>query len=653
MACPFPVREYKYMLQALRNKLHGWPSILVLGICVFAVAFFGIESYFMTDTATYVAKVGKHEITQQQYQDRLNQMRQDAATQQNGQSDPAIFDQPATKLRVVNALVDQELLSQHEAALHMVVPDSAVSAYIASLPAFQVDGHFDRNTYFALLGAQHMQPATFEDQVRTSLALQQLPTAISGGTLIPEDEVQRFLDLRLQRRDIRYIVLPHQAPADTKVSDSQAEAWYKAHSADYMQPEQVSLNYVEVNTTGSADGDAAVPTDAELHSLYDQEKNRFVQAEQREVSHILISVPHNATPAQQKAALEKAQQLAAQLTPANFAELARKNSDDVGSRVLGGDLGWLQKGVANAAFDAAAFSMSKGQISKPVLSPDEGYHIIWLRDIRSGDAKPFAEVRPQLVESWQKERVDREYNDLAGKLTDATNANPSSLAPAAQALHLPVQKTALFSRSGGTGIAADPKVIAAAFSDDVLHQGNNSNLIELGHDHAVIVHVDQHVPEAARPLAEVRAAVDKAVLNQRAEAAAQTAAAGLLARLQKGEDIQAVASSVGGSVQTVKNVMRESPENPAGLPPAVVSKAFLLPHPSAGKPVFASVDLGDGSAAVLALDQVQGADPSKVSEAQKKALGTQMAQAYGNLEVMEYVDDLRRHTKVQIFEDRL
>ncbi len=641
------------MLQALRNKLHGWPSILLLGICVFAVAFLGIESYFMTDTDTFVAKVGKHEISQQQYQDRLNQMRQDAATQQGGQTDPAIFDQPATKLRVVNALIDQQLLSEHEQSLQMVVPNAAVSAYIASLPAFQVDGHFDKNTYFALLGAQHMQPATFENQVRTSLALQQLPNAISAGTLVPSNEVQRFLDLRLQRRDIRYLQLAPQSPADTSVTDAQAQAWYQAHIADYTRPEQISLSYVEVDPAGKPGASAAEPSEADLHSLYDKEKSRFVQPEQRELSHILINVPHNATPAQQKAALEKAQQIAAGLTPANFAEQARKNSDDVGSRSLGGDLGWLEKGVANAAFDAAAFSLSKGEISKPVLSPDEGYHIIWLRDVRSGDAKPFAEVRNQLAANWRTEHLDREYNELAGKLTDATNANPSSLGPASQALHLPIQTTPLFAREGGTGIAADAKVIAAAFSDDVLHQGNNSNLIELGHDHAVIVHVDQHLPAAPRPLADVRPLVVKAVLDQRAEQAAQTAVAALLARLKQGGDLSALAASVGGTVQTVKNVLRESPENPQSLPLPIIDKAFSLPRPAAGKPGYASVDLGHGTAALLVLDAVQGADASRISEAQKKALGGQMAQAYGSQEVAAYIDDLRRHTKVQIFQDRL
>jgi peptidyl-prolyl cis-trans isomerase D len=128
--------------------------------------------------------------------------------------------------------------------------------------------------------------------------------------------------------------------------------------------------------------------------------------EEREVSHILINVPKNATPAQQKAALDKANKIAAEATPDNFAKLAQQDSEDLGSKLQGGDLGWLQKGVTNAAFESAMFSLQKGQISKPVLS-DEGYHIIYLRDVHSGQTKPFEQVRDQLIKEATASDHDR------------------------------------------------------------------------------------------------------------------------------------------------------------------------------------------------------------------------------------------------------
>ncbi|MDE1894095.1 MAG: SurA N-terminal domain-containing protein [Pseudomonadota bacterium] len=631
------------MLQAMRNKMHGWPSIIVLGLAVLAMSLFGMESYFTSHSDTFVAKVGKREISQNAFQDRMNQLRQQASAQEGANFDPSIFEKPATKLRVLDGLIDEQLLLQANADWGMRVSDQAIRDYIAAIPAFQVNGQFDPNSYRAWLVSQRKTPDMFEEDIRSSLAAQLLPSAISDSTIVTDAATDQFLSLLTQRRDLRYILLPKPALADSQVSDAEAMAWYKAHLADYMNPEQVSVKYIEVD--GADLKVDAVPSDAELQKRYADEKQRFVQPEQRLASHILINVPANATPDQQKAALAKADKIAAQANPADFAKLAEQDSQDLGSRRQGGDLGWLEKGMTNPAFDAALFSLKKGEISKPVLSPD-GYHIIWLRDVRSGDSKPFAEVRDQLVKEATAADRDRKYNDLAGKMADSTYQNPASLEPASVALGLPIKTSALFSRTGGAGIAANPKVVAAAFGDDVLAQGNNSNLIELGNDHSVVIHVDKHIPAAARPFAEVSAAVKKSILDQRVAAAAKKQADAALARLLKGETMDAVASSLSGKVVSVSDAVRgRSVQVPAPL----LTQAFLMPHPtSAGKSQFAAVDMHDGSYSLLAVDKVQGGDLSKVPADQRDALRNQMAQAYGSEATRELLESLKAKTKIKI-----
>ncbi|WP_049621471.1 SurA N-terminal domain-containing protein [Frateuria defendens] len=634
------------MLQALRNKLHGWPSIVVLGICVFAVAFFGIESYFMSQADTYVAKVGKHEISQQQLQERLNRLRQDDSARLGDSFDASIYEQPAMKQRVLDAMIDQQLLTKANDDLGMRVPDQAVRDMIANIPAFQVNGQFDAGTYRSALASAGQTPASFESDVRSSLAIQMLPNAIAAGTVITEADMDRFLNLRLQRRDLRYFTLPRPALTDSKVADADIDAYYKAHQADFMNPEQVTVNYLEVD--GSALKPPAPPTEDELRKRYAEEKQRFVQPEQRLVSHILINVPKNATPAQQKAALAKAEQVAGEARPDNFAKLAAQDSDDLGSKRQGGDLGWLEKGVTNAAFDEALFGLQKGQVSKPVLS-DEGYHILWLRDVRSGDVKPFEEVRGQLGQELANTARDRQYNELAGKLADKTYQNPSSLEPAAQALGLTIKDAGPFARQGGSGIAANPKVIAAAFSDDVLAQGNNSGLLEIGPGHAVVIHIDQHTPAAPRALAQVRDAIRQRVLDERVEAVAKKQAGDLLQRLRKGEDMTAVAASVGGGVQSVHEALRVQD----GVPEPVRNALFLLPHPEQGKSQFDSVAMLGGSYALLAVDKVQDADLSKISKEQRDALRQSMLKAYGGIATEGYIQALRKRTEITVARDRM
>ena len=631
------------MLQAMRNKMHGWPSIIVLGLAVAAMSLFGMEGYLGSSNDSFVAKVGKREISQNAFQNRLNQLRQQASTEQGEHFDPTVFEKPETKLRVLDAMIDEQLLLQANTDWGLRVSDQALRDTIAGIPAFQVNGQFDPTSYRAWLASSGKTSDMFEDEIRSSLAGQLLPSAITDSTIVGDARVDDFLSLLTQRRDLRYFLLPKPDVADKQVTDAQIESWYKSHQAEFMNPEQVSVKYIEVD--GATLKPEAVPSDEELKKRYADEKQRFVQPEQREVSHILINVPANATPEQQKTALARADQIAAEATPANFAKLAEKDSQDLGSKRQGGDLGWLEKGVTNAAFDSAMFSLQKDQISKPVLSSD-GYHIIWLRDIRSGESKPFAEVRDQLVKEATTAQRDHQYNDLAGKMADNTYSNPTSLEPASVALSLPIKTTALFSRTNGQGLTANPKLVAAAFSDDVLVQGNNSGLIDLGNDHSVVMHVDKHVPAAVKPLAEVSAKIKDSILQARVTEAAKKQADAALARLRKGEDMPAVAKAMSATVVSVPEAVREQSLQ---VPPSLLKEAFLMPYPTAaGKPEFAAVDMGDGGFALLAVDKVQTGDLSKVTPDQRDALRQQMTQAYGSEATRELLEALRSKTKIKI-----
>jgi len=635
------------MLQSLRDKIHGWPAIIVLGVAVFAMSFFGIEGYFNSHVETFVAKIGKREVSQQQFQDAINRIRQQQRAQLGDQFDASVFDKPEFKQQVLDELINQQLLLQANEDLGMRVSDQALRDAIASQQAFQVDGKFSPDMYRAQLAGAGMSPQMYQDSLRNQMEGSLLQDAISGSTIVTPTDIDRYLDIRLQRRDIRYFVLPRPTPDDSQVTDAQVQDYYKAHQADFMNPEQVSLKYVEVN---GADLKADTqPTDEELKKRYQNELARFGMPEEREVSHILINVPKNATPAQQKTALDKAEKIATEATAANFAKLAQQDSDDLGSKLQGGDLGWLQKGVTNAAFDSAMFALQKGQISKPVLS-DEGYHIIYLRDVRSGQTKPFEQVRDQLLKEATTGERDRVYNETAGKMTDLTSQNPGSLEPAAQALNLQVKETPLFGREGGQGIAANPKLVAAAFSNDVLAAGNNSALINLGKNDSVVVRVNKHVPASAKPVAEVHDAIVQKLLDQRIADAASKKADVLVQRLSKGEDIVALAKAEHADLQNANQAQRVQ----QGVPQPVLTQAFKTPHPTAdGKPQYANVELDHGTYAILAVDKVEAGDLSKLTADDRQQLYRQMVQVYGSMEAQGLVDMLKAKAKVEIAKDRM
>ena len=636
------------MLQIMRDKMMGWPAKIFFGVAVFALSFFGMESYFTSRVDTWVAKVGKAEISQQAYQDRMNDLRQQMSQAQGDQFDASYFDKPEVKQQVLDSLINQQLLQKANTDLGLVVADAQVRAEIAGIPAFQVDGKFDADSYRAVLAGQRMSPAMFEQQVRSGLETQLLPGAIAASTPVTDADIDGFLALRLQTRDLRFAVLPRPALTDTQVSDDDIAAYYKSHAADFMTPERVSLHYVELDAS-----DVKVdvqPDETTLKARYEQEKQRFVQPEQRLVSHILVKVPPNATPEQQKAALAEAQKIDAEARApgADFAKLAEKDSDDLGSRRQGGDLGWIQKGVTNAAFENALFAMHKGDVSEPVLSP-EGYHILWLRDVRAGTAKPFDEVRDELARETLDSERERKYSEVASKLTDLVYQDPSSLEPVAKALDLPLKTTPLFDRRGGDGMLANPKLLKAAFSESVLAQGNSSDPIELGPNHIVIIHIAEHKPTTPRPLADVSADIRQSILAERVDAAARKHAQALFADLQKGHDLDKVAAAANVAVQPLAGAHRGQ----SGVSAELIDAAFKMPHPAKDKPQFTMVSLGSGSYALVALDAVHAGKSADLDKQQLASLRSQMQQAYALTATQEFLDVLRKDAKIEIAKDRM
>ena len=211
------------------------------------------------------------------------------------------------------------------------------------------------------------------------------------------------------------------------------------------------------------------------------------------------------------AALIKAQGLAARarLPGGDFAALARVNSDDIGSKAAGGDLGPVDKGVFGDAFDKAFLALQPGQVSDPVRLPD-GWHVIWFRELQPGNAKTFEDVRGQLEVEYQDNQREQRFNDLSTKLVDKVYSDPSSLAAAASELSLPIQRSGLFTRTHGEGIAALEPVRKAAFSDPQKIERQVSDPIDLDQSHVVAIHVTDYQPAATLPLARVH---DRALLT--------------------------------------------------------------------------------------------------------------------------------------------
>lgn len=636
------------MLQILREKMSGWVAVAILAILIVPFAFVGIENYFTQQVATYVAKVNDATIEQDAFRRSFDDHRQQMRQMLGDRYDAAQFDTPETKRQVLEGLIDREVLKQAAAKYGIVITAEQLQKEIMAFGAFQVDGAFDPAQYRAVLANAQMTPRMFEQRMYEDMLVRMLPQQIGSSGFVPTSYVDRYLALRDQTRSFGYVVLP--APADEsigEVSEEAVQAYYDSHSSDYTSAETVVLEYLELDSSKLEV--SSNPDDAELRARYEDQKARFVEAEQRLASHILVSVPSNADAKAQSEALEKAQKLAAKAREAgvDFASMAQAESDDAGSKASGGDLGWIEKGITDPSFEEALFGMQPG-VSEPVKS-SEGWHVIWLREVRAEHGKSFEEARGELAAEALESERERQFSDLSGKLIDAIYRDPSTLETAANELGLTVQRTPVFGRGGGPGIAANPDVLKAAFSQTILEEGLSSDLIEIAQGHAVVVRLAEHTPAEVRPLEQVRPQVEASVRAQMREEKGKAELAAALAQVDSAEVLKKFAEERELEYKEAEGVGR----NGATVLPAIISAAFKLARPAEGSVTIGTGDLSAGSHVLIALTGVTDGDPATVDAAQREMLGTQFGQAFGNFESQEFIKALRKEAVIEVVESRL
>lgn len=636
------------MLQKLREKTTGWLAFVILGILTVPFLFFGVENYFTQQVPTWVAKVGKHEISPEAFRQRYDQHRAQMRQMMGDAFDARSFETPEAKRRVLEQMVEEKLLEQAAEARGVVVPNAQLQQQILDIDAFKVDGRFDPDRYALLLASQNMSPRQFEQQLRSDLSVQFLPRQVVGTGFVTDAYLDGYLSLRDQKRDIAWVPLaPPTVDTVGSVDDAAVEAFYQANRDRFLQPEQVSVEWVQLSPEGLAI-DVEVD-DAMLRQRYEEQRTRFVEAEARLASHILVSVPANADADAVQAAQAEAAAIAesARAEGADFAALAREHSDDLGSKAGGGDLGWIEKGLLDPTFEDALFALEEGAVSDPVKT-SEGWHLIVAREIRAEQGKAFEDAREQLQAEFLESERERRYSEVAGQLVDLVYRDPTTLGNAASELGLEIHTAGPITREGAEGLLSHPRVLDAAFDEDV-RAGNVSDPIELDDGSTLLLRVTSYQPATPRPLDEVRDAVRTAATSERIATAARATAEQVIAEARSGASLEDIAERNGSSVQTAEAAGRTAVNVERG----VLLEAFELPKPGQGEASLGLAELGGDRFAVVAVSAVTPGDPSSVEDAARSALRDQLGRAVAGVEARALVDALRAQAEVRIVEERL
>jgi len=633
------------MLQAIRDRVTGIVAIIVLGLLAIPFVFMGLESYIQTVPQDAVAEVGGTEITVSEFQTEFARYRAQLRQQQGDAYDELEANRPEARREFLESMIDRRLLSQHAQEMGLSISPGTIAGMLREIPAFQVQGRFDPEIYRQQVTASGQSVAAFERDLARDLLVQELPAGVTSSVLVTEADVDRWLRVQMEKREIAMLTISSSAYRDeVEITDGEIEAFYAENQDQFMRPERVRVEYVELDTRDMAESiEVAEET---LRERYESTRARFMTEERRRASHILITAGDERSEEQ---ARELSRELLQRIEQGeDFAALAQEYSDDPGSAQAGGDLGWIEPDVMMPAFEEALYDLeSQGAVAGPVET-EFGWHLIKLAEIEAPRGQTFAEARAQILDEIRQERADELYIELSERLIDLIYADPTGLAAVAEELGVEIQEAGPFSRFSAEGVLAEPRVLEAIFSDLVLIERETSEPVEIEPNHAVVVRVTEHQPSEPRPLEDVVDEVRERLVRDAAREAARERAEALVEQIEdQGATLEQLAETEGLEI-TGQEATRRSFD----LGGAVLESVFRLPAPAGDGPVHEAIASGSNWL-VVRLEKVTPGKPEEADDAQRQSARQQIRFARSQLEFEGLLQWLRENTEVSVVEQRL
>ena len=614
------------MLGAIRNKSKGWVAYLIVGLITVPFALFGIQDYASRSANTSIAKVDGEDIDINIYYQELNSQQRNLQ-QQLGAAYTQEIDN-TLKQTLLDSLINEKLIENYANSLDIVTLDDEVKSVIEMNQAFLVDGVFSQDRYTQLLRLNSYSPAGYEIAQSKALNREQIKRNLSGSAFMSSTQTEQLNDLAAQQREVSYIALNTENYVDqVSVSQSQISDYFNDNRSSFIEGRKVKVDFVELTLDSMEEPES--PTDDDLKSLYDENAELYTNPEKRRAQHILLDNEDLA-----KDLLDQINQ------GADFAELARANSEDTSSNEEGGDLGFFERELMGAEFDEAAFAMNIGDVSE-VVATDYGYfHIIKLTDIEPETMQSFEEVEDQLVSLYIKNAKEKL---LFGSLEEFMNLSyEESLDMVADQFGLELQTSEYFSEGSAQ---YDPKFVANAFSSAVIDEGENSEVMEMSPEKFVVLALSDLQSERERELSEVESQIESTLKSAAAKEVIDNIAENIASALSSGDEQSANQLIAENNLEWVSEgwISRAS-ELPFGLS----SLAFTLAKPEEGRHTYSAESANRLTSLVIDLAGVRV--PEGDSDTGISALYLSQE---NNEMFISLIKQLRENAEIKVFTDLL
>ena len=623
------------MLQSMREGVKSPWVLVIIGLIVLSFVLTGAESLTFGGAQSGAAKVNDREISFNELQFAIEQQRRQLTEIYGDQLDPSLLDDDLLRPGVLNNLVDRALLEDYAVSLGITASPEAIRRSIISNPAFEVDGSFSADYYRDILRSNGLTTDQYRAEQSGTDQLVKLESIIGDADFITSVEAKAAIDVVVERRDVRFLVIPDTTlSSQYQVNDTAISEYYEANKALFAQPERLTVEFVELNPS-----QFVLPVDeAELQSQLADALADYETKAQSEVAHILLVQNDDET---DQAYAERINVVGARLAAdEDFAAIAADASDDIGSSFVGGDLGFTDGSVFPDAMEEAIASLEVGGISTAVTT-DAGTHFILVKSRSAAEQVPDELLRAEITESLQTAQTQRDLLIAVDELRELVFTS-SGLEAAAQELGLVMATSQPFSRDQGEGLFSEASLRNAAFSDDVLVDANNSDVIELSGSRFVALAVKEQLPEGTKPLAEVRSSISAQLTSEAQDRAMTTLVDEVNASLAAGETLEAISTAKGYEWRVELAATRQN----VNLPSSVLQSAFS--KRSADTETVSAVRLDDESYALVQLARTQAGREDTMVGVERDALLREVSDVSASLLRQEFMADLKRRGDVVI-----
>jgi peptidyl-prolyl cis-trans isomerase D len=621
------------MLQDIRDNSQGVIAKVIIGFIVAIFALFGVDSImngFITSPP--IAEINGEEISEAQLQVNT----QNLLNSIGGNADS--LDQGLLEQIALSQLLEEVLLRQSAQGSNMAVSSNRVDRSIIENPNFQINGVFDSDLAVRTMASQGFSIPIYRETLQQQMLLSQLANAYSSSAFVTDSELERIAGLSAQTRDFRYLSIPLGARTlGTAIPDPQIQTYYTENPQDFTEPETVSVSYVMLDKnviSSEIDLDEGV-----IEAQYETERSAFEGSAEKRASHILFEVGGNLSDEQ---ALEMAVTAKQRIDAGEeFAAVALDMSTDAVSAEEGGDIGYTDGTAFPLALEEALENLLVNEVSGPVVS-DFGVHIVMLTEDSVNVFQGFEEVAERIERELKSSEVELIYAERLGDLSNLA-FETGNLETISEELGMDVLISGAFGRTGTSGIFSNQALVAAAFSEEVLLEDNNSEVIELSTSQAVVLNALLFNEAAVLPLEEVEPEIAVIIRTEMEREAVQNISDQLMTNIENDEPFEQLLADNGIEWLTEEGVNRGA----VTVNREILTQVFSMSLANSDTPAYDHLILTNDTAVIVELNSINAGSIASIPQIDQENMLSSMISDLGNSDFQAYMSNLQENADIE------